>query len=142
MRIKTLFIVILAAMILSLTSGCAKPQPAGLTDDQLTAVAENALRALDANDYTQFTQDFSDQMNAAFTQEQFTTLRTMLQTASGMFVSVDKPSSLTNNKGYALYRFPAKYERETVYVTLSFLVGGEKIEGLWLDSSNLRNMPK
>ncbi len=141
MKIKK-YVLLLIVVILALTSGCAKPKPAGLSDDQLTAVTENALRGLDANDFTQFTRDFSDQMNAAFSQEQFTSLRSMLQTASGQFVSVDKPTNLTNNGGYALYRFPAKYERETVYVTLSFLVGGEKVEGLWVDSSNLRNLPK
>ncbi len=141
MKSKTLFL-ILTVLVLALASGCAKPEPAGLSEDQLIAVTENALRGLEANDFTQFTKDFSEQMKAAFTQEQFTSLRTMLQTASGQFVSVDKPNSLTNNGGYALYRFPAKYERETVYVTLSFLVGGEKVEGLWVDSSNLRNLPK
>ncbi len=61
----------------------------------------------------------------------------MLQTASGKYVSIDKPT-LTNNQGYAVYRFPAKYENETVYVTITFLVGGHKVEGLFFNSVNLR----
>ncbi len=61
----------------------------------------------------------------------------MLQTASGNFSSLDVPS-LSNNQGYAVYRFPAKYANETVYVTITFLVGGQKVEGLFFDSVNLR----
>jgi excinuclease UvrABC nuclease subunit len=125
------------ACVLILTSGCSAPKPAGLTDEQVASVTENTLKALEANDYQAFTQDFSDQMNQAFTQEQFTKLEGMLQSASGKFVSLGKPT-LSNNQGYAVYRFPAKYENETVYVTITFLVGGQKIEGEFFDSVNLR----
>jgi hypothetical protein len=125
------------ACVLILTSGCSAPKPAGLTDEQVASVTENTLKALEANDYQAFTQDFSDQMHQAFTQEQFTKLEGMLQSASGKFVSLGKPT-LSNNQGYAVYRFPAKYENETVYVTITFLVGGQKIEGEFFDSVNLR----
>jgi len=135
------FTTLALVLVLFATSGCSAPKPAGLTDEQVTGLTENVLKALDANDFQSFTQDFSDQMNAAFSQGQFDTLRTMVQTASGKYISLDKPA-LTNNQGYAVYRFPAKYEQETVYVTVTFLVGGQKIEGFFLDSSNLRKIPK
>jgi hypothetical protein len=133
--------IILMAFVLIWTSGCSAPKPAGLTDEQVTGVAENVLKALDADDFQKFSQDLSDPMKKAFTQEQFTNLRAMLLTASGQYVSIDKPT-LTNNQGYAVYRFPATYEFETVYVTLTFLVGGDKVEGFFLDSTNLRELPK
>ncbi len=63
------------ALILIVTSGCSAPKPAGLSDEQVTGMTENSLKALEANDYKTFTQDFSEQMNAAFTQEQFTRLQ-------------------------------------------------------------------
>jgi hypothetical protein len=125
------------AILLVVTSGCSKPQPAGLTDEQVTSLTENVLKALDANDYQKFVQDFSDQMNKAFPQEQFAKLQTMLQTSSGKYVSIGVPA-LTNNQGYAVYRIPCKYENETVYVTITFLIGGQKVEGLFFDSVNLR----
>jgi hypothetical protein len=123
--------------IFLVTSGCSTPKPSGLTDQQLVSVTENILKAVDANNYPNFTQDFSDQMKSAFTQAQFDSLCTLLQTASGSYVSLGTPS-LTNNQGYAVYRFPAKYANETVYVTITFLVGGQKVEGLFFDSAALR----
>ena len=133
------FISFLGMVLLLLVglSGCAAPKPAGLSDLQVASTTENILKAMDANDYQKCTQDFSDQMKAAFTQAQFTQIRTMLQKASGAFVSVGT-SSFSNNQGYAAYRFSSKYANETVYVTVTFLVGGQKVEGLWFDSANLR----
>ena len=127
------------ACVMILASGCSAPKPAGLTDDQVASVTENTLKALEANDFKAFTQDYSDQMNKVFSQEQFTKLQGMVQSASGKYVSLGKPT-LSNNQGYAVYRFPAKYENETVYVTITFLVGGQKIEGEFFDSVNLRKL--
>ena len=129
----------LSALVLVLlaTSGCSAPKPAGLTDQQVASVTENILKALDTKDYQGFIRDFSDKMNSAFSQAQFDSLSSLLQTASGSYVSLGAPS-LANNQGYAVYRFPAKYARETVYVTITFLVGGQKVEGLFFDSANLR----
>jgi len=129
--LSTLFLVILV------TSGCSTPKPAGLTDQQVNSAAENILKAIDARDYQEFTRDFSDKMNAAFPQAEFDKLCSLLQTASGSYVSLGTPG-LTNSQGYAAYRFPAKYANETVYVTITFLAGGQKVEGLWFDSAALR----
>jgi len=129
----------LSAMVLVLlmTSGCAAPKPAGLTDQQVADVTENTLKAIDANDYPGFTRDFSDQMNSAYSQEKFDYLRDLLQKASGSYISLGTPS-LSNNQGYAVYRIPAKYANETVTITITFLIGGQKIEGQFFDSAALR----
>jgi hypothetical protein len=139
MKKQIVKLISLSATILALimTSGCSAPKPAGLTDQQVADMTENTLKALDANDYQEFTRDFSDQMNSAYSQEKFDTLRGLLQQASGSYISLGTPS-LTNNQGYAVYRFPAKYANETVYVTVTFLVGGQKIEGQFFDSVALR----
>jgi hypothetical protein len=125
------------ALVLLVLSGCAAPKPAGLTDQQVAEVTENTLKALEANDYQQFTRDYSEQMNAAFSQEKFDSLRSLLQTSSGNYISLGAPS-MSNNQGYAVYRFEAKYTNETVFVTITFLIGGSKIEGEFFDSVNLR----
>jgi hypothetical protein len=135
------FFLLSLALMLVVTSGCSTPKPAGLTDAQVTSLTDSVLKALDANDHQKFVQDFSDQMNTAFSQEQFTKLRVLLQTASGKYVSIGT-AALTNSQGYATYRFPCSYENETVYVTITFLIGGQKVEGLYFDSVNLRKAPK
>ena len=124
-------------LVLLITSGCSAPKPAGLTDQQVSDLTEKILKALDANDYQIFIRDFSDQMISAFPQEQVTALQALLGKSSGKFVSVGTPT-LSNNQGYAVYRIPCKYENETVYVTITFLIGSQKVEGLFFDSANLR----
>ena len=126
-------------LVLLAASGCSAPQPAGFTDQQVASVTENISKAMDVNDYKAFIRDFGQGMLSAFTQAQFDSLRAMLEKASGKYVSLGNPS-LSNNQGYAVYRFPAKYSNETVYVTITFLVGGQKVEGLFFDSVNLRKV--
>ena len=124
-------------LVFLVTSGCSAPKPAGLTDQQVASMTESTLKAIDANDYREFTRDFSEKMNTVFTQVQFDNLRGLLQGACGNYISLGTPG-LTNNQGYAVYRIPARYANETVYVTITFLVGGQKVEGLFFDSINLR----
>ena len=92
-----------------------------------------SLKAIDAGDYAAFCRDFSDEMNKAFSEEQFNQLGELLQKASGKFVSAGSPQ-ISNNQGYAVYSFPCEYELEDVVTTLTFKVGGDKVEGLFFDS--------
>ena len=78
-------------------------------------------------------------MKSAFTLEKFGQLRTMLYNASGDFIYSNAPS-ISNSQGYAVYRFPCKYDNETVTVTVSFVIGGQEVEGLYFDSANLRKV--
>jgi hypothetical protein len=128
-------------LVLSLLlSGCQPAQPASLSNDQIVQLVDQILKSIDAGDYQGFTQDFSDEMKNAFTEQQFSNLATLLHDTSGAYVScTDSAPSLTNNQGYAVYRLPCKYEKEGVVVTITFKLNGDKVEGLWLDSTNLRN---
>jgi hypothetical protein len=134
LSVSALILVLLAGL-----SGCLPAQRAGLSDQQVASVTENILKALDENNYQSFTHDFSAQMKSAFPQEKFSQLRTMLYNVSGNFIYMDAPS-LSNNQGYAIYRFPTKYDKETVTVTVTFVIGGQEVEGLFFDSANLRKV--
>lgn len=118
-------------------SGCAKPEPAGLTDDQVVAITENMLTAINNDDYAAFSRDLSAGMLSTFTPDQFDQLRDLLLGASGNFVSMGTPT-LSNSQGYAIYRIQCPYEKEDVVVTVTFKVGGDQVEGLFFDSPNLR----
>lgn len=128
---------LLLGLALLATAGCSAPKPAGLTDEQVSSIASNAMWALNANDYPRFIRNFSDQMKAGYTEAQFTQLRDLLQSASGNFVSLGT-INLSNAQGYAIYRFACEAERETVTMTLTFQIGGQQVEGLFFDSNNLR----
>jgi hypothetical protein len=135
-NIKFLLAFALMLVMLAGLSGCAA-QPAGLSEAEVASVTENILKSIDTDNFAGFMRDFSPQMKAVFTQEKFSQLRTLLQTASGNFSYLDAPT-LSNNQGYAVYRFPAKYADETVTVTITFVIGGQEVEGLFFDSANLR----
>jgi hypothetical protein len=139
LKTKLVSIVSLLIALSILATGCAAPKPAALTDDEVLAIAQNALTALDANDYTAFTRDYSPDMQTAFSENQFTQLRDLLQSASGKYVSTGKVS-LSNNQGYAIYRIICKYELEDVVVTVTFKIDGKQIEGFFFDSPNLRTV--
>jgi O-glycosyl hydrolase len=140
MKKTRLFSTVSLLVILTLLmTGCAAPKPAALTDDEVLAIAQNALTALDANDYTAFTRDYSPDMQTAFSENQFTQLRDLLQSASGKYVSTGKVG-LSNNQGYAIYRIICKYELEDVVVTVTFKIDGKQIEGFFFDSPNLRTV--
>ena len=139
MKVNSKFLPVFTMILVLLVglSGCLATQKAGLTDQQVASMTENILKALDQNNYPSFTHDFSPQMKSAFPQEKFSQLRTLLYNASGNFIYMDEPS-LSNNQGYAIYRFPSKYANETVTVTVTFVIGGQEVEGLFFDSVNLR----
>lgn len=133
---KIISILAIAIISLFFLSGCIEVKPAGISNEQVAAITENTLLALNENDYRKFTLDFGVQMSDAFSEEQFNQLCTMLQNTSGNYISLGTPS-VSNSQGYAIYQFPAKFEKEDVLVTITFAVGGNKIEGLFFKSPNL-----
>ena len=141
MKVNTKFLTVSALIVVLLAglSGCLPARKAGLSDQQVASVTDNLLRALNQNNYPAFIHDFSPRMRSAFTQTKFSQLQNMLYTSSGDFLYTDEPS-LSNNQGYAIYRFPAKYADETVTVTITFVIGGQEVEGLYFDSANLRKV--
>lgn len=124
-----------------LLTACGPAEPAGLGDEEVLAVTTQVLQAIDSGDYAAFTQDFSPDMLAAFSETQFTQLHDTLQSASGNFVSTGE-LSITNKQEYALYRILCTYELEEVVVTIVFKIGGVQVEGLFFDSPNLRSASK
>jgi hypothetical protein len=139
-KIPTTFLILTIITTLLLAS-CQPPKPAALSNDQVVQVVEIILSAIDAGDYKSFTQDFSDDMKNAFSEQQFTSLTDMLQNASGNYVScANSEPALSNNQDYAIYRLACTYTLESVIVTITFKIDGDKVEGLFFDSTNLRKV--
>jgi hypothetical protein len=137
-KIPTTLLIVTLVTTVFLTS-CQPPKPAALSNDQVVQVVDNLLKAINAGDYQSFTQYLSAEMKNTFTEAQFTSLADLLKNASGNYVScADSQTALSNNQGYAVYRLTCKYDLEGVIVTVTFKVDGDKIEGLFFDSTNLR----
>jgi hypothetical protein len=136
--VRNISIVSLLLVLSLMATGCGPASPAGLSDEEVLAVTENMLTAIDTGDYAAFTRDFSAEMLAAFPEDQFTQLRDLLHSASGTYTSCGE-FSLSNNQGFAVYRVLCTYELEEVVVTVVFQISGTQVEGLFFDSPNLRS---
>ena len=140
MKISTTLIIVTIATTLFL-AGCQPPRPAALSNDQVIQVVDHALKSITAGDFQSFTQDFSDKMKNAFSEEQFISLVDLLRNASGNYVTcADSQPELSNNQGYAVYRLACSYDLESIIATVTFKVDGDKVEGLFFDSTNLRKV--
>jgi len=137
-KIPAILLSVMISTTLFLT-GCQPPAPAALSNAQVFQVVDKMLKAIDANDHQSFSKDFSDEMRNAFTEEQFINLADMLKKASGNYVScAGSDPDISNNQGYAVYRLNCTYDLESVMVTVTFKADGDKVEGLFFDSTNLR----
>ena len=138
---KTTTLLTLLIMTGLLLTGCQPLKPASLSNDQVVQAVDHVLSSVNSSDYQGFIVDFSDAMKTGFPQAQFTSLHGTLQNASGNYVSCGQPT-LTNSQGYAVYRLNCKFDRENVLVTVTYQTAGNKIEGLFFDSTNLRKLGK
>jgi hypothetical protein len=136
MKTKLTTLIALFLVAAFLLTGC-QAKPAALSNEEVVQLTGQILTALNDGDYAAFTQDFSDEMLAAFPEDQFTALGTLLQETSGNYVSCGEPS-ISNNGGYASYRLTCPFDLEDVVVTIVFKVDGDRVEGLFFDSPNLR----
>jgi hypothetical protein len=138
---RTIFSTLLSITIImaSFLAGCQPATPAALSNDQVIGVVDNLLTAINQENYPNFSRDFSDEMKKGFTEQMFTNLAALLKNASGNYVSCAGASpELSNNQGYAVYRLVCTFEKESVVATVTFKTDGDKVEGLFFDSTNLR----
>jgi hypothetical protein len=139
MKKYTAFIYVTVILALVLT-GC-QAKPAALSNQQVMDVTDNILKALGSGDYQAFTRDFSPTMLDAFSESKYNDLQTMLQGTSGAYKSCAEPT-LSNSNEYAIYQFVCEFEKEKVVVKVVFAIDGNLVDGLFFDSTNLRNLSK
>jgi hypothetical protein len=141
MYLKIAKLIPLLGLLLFLGAACGglQPKPAALSNEQLHQVIDNSLQALSAGDKTAFTQDFSETMKQAYTDEEFNKLRELVAESSGQYTSCGEPQ-LSNAQGYTRYSFPCEYEKEEVVATFVFQIDGSLVEGLFFNSANLRKL--
>jgi hypothetical protein len=132
-------LLVLTLVVPLFLTGCQAPLPSSLSDEQVIQVVEEVLTAFNSIDYAEATKDMSPVMVKAFPEEQFLNMADWLKSSSGNYLSCTGAAlKLTNNAGYAVYRLPCSFERETVTVYIGFLIGSNQVEGLYFDSTNLR----
>ena len=106
---------------------------------EVDIMAENILQSLSEEDYAKFSKDFSANLKKSMNKSQFNELKIRLSNSSGDYIS-KSPFSKTFNSGYDIYLYTCDFEKEQVFLSLSFKENPEKIEGIWFDSKNLREI--
>ena len=121
--------------------GIGPQQVEGEERDAVLAYAEpatdNMLAGLQTGDYAQFTRDMSPEMLDAMTESQFASLRTMLDSKVGGYVS-RQVSRVEKDQDFVTVVYDAQYQDEE-HVTMRVVFDQAKlISGLWFDSPKLR----
>ena len=113
--ITKIWIILMTALLFS---GCLPlPQIAGTaaaSDQQVKAIAENVLQALNEGNYEIFHKDFSEAMLTAFPETEFTKLRDILLTSSGKYRinPLDLSSSQPEQTNMSFMYSPARSKKK------------------------------
>lgn len=141
-------IVLLLTIVLiagTLLSGCGSKSLSEAEVSYTGPILENVLTGMKEDSYADFSRDFSDQMKAALTQENFITFKTTFDSKIGDYESKSFSGATTttkDNKTYTIVVYKAKYSKETadVQITITFSDhdGKKIVEGLIMNSPNLK----
>ena len=112
-----------------------------ISDDEAKQIAEASLIALNEGDYEAFVANFADELRQAMSEENFQELRTTLQETSGMFLSLTGPQLVkASTPDVVGYVYTCEFEKEEVILTNYYIVDGDRIEGYFVNSPNLRKI--
>jgi len=135
--------ILLAACGVLFVAGCSlgRPQIEGTERDAVMAYAEpatdNMLAGLQTGDYAQFSRDMGPEMLKAMSESAFASLRTMLDTKVGDYVS-RQVSGVEQNGDFVTVNYDAQFQNEE-HVTMRVVFDQDRqISGLWFDSPKLR----
>lgn len=151
MKTKIFFIVLIAALLL-FTYGCKKEEKQAPVEakeatpeksmtasvDELKIVdekAENILNGLNKGDYALFSTDFSETAKQSFDHEYFTKLGKFLKENSGDYVT----KAIAMSKGSS-FSYDCQFSKETVLLGIVMSSDLSKVESLYLDSANMREV--
>lgn len=148
MKPKIVFIVLIAALLL-FTYGCRKEEKQPVEDKSIEKTveansedlnivdikAENILDGLNKGDYNLFSADLSETAKQNFDPEYFTKLRKFVEDNSGDYVS--KTIAMTKGNTYS---YDCQFSKETVLLGLILSSDLSRVESLYLDSANKREV--
>jgi len=135
--------VIIAFSLVVLVSGCAKKPEIDVSEVRAYAdpITENALLAMNENDYAKFSEHFDETMKKAMPEAVFNQAIPAIKAKIGDYVSKDF-WKVEKKGAYTIVYYKAKYTEEPadVIVTVSFqeIEGEMYISGLLLNSPKLR----
>jgi hypothetical protein len=144
MKKQTLARILFVLISLLAIAACGLNAPAGkaaISDEEARLIAEAALMAINEGDYDGFVANFADPLIEAMTEEKFLELRAILQETGGNFLSLKGPRLVKASSPEGVgYVYTCKFENEDVVLTNYYRIDGDKVEGFFVTSPNLRKI--
>lgn len=132
-KLTTLFVLLIVAV---LASACGGSAPEGeavsvLSQEEATAIVENAMQGLADGDYAAWSRDWSDTMKSAIPEEAFLEYRSQVTAQYGQFVSIESVTVEPGKKqGYVRWAAVCNFENGRIKFNFSFENDGRLIEGV------------
>jgi hypothetical protein len=146
MNVSTLLFVILVTVAAVVTGGCIGQDTSLSAEEQAQVrsysdpITDNLLLALNENNYTQYSRDFSSAMSALDIAT-FEQNRAMILSKIGRYVARGD-ATVTRNGEYVAASYRADFEQETgvdIRVIFKESDPSHQIYGLWFNSPKLRS---
>lgn len=132
-KLTTLFVLLIVAM---LASACGGSAPEGeavsiLSQEEATAIVENAMQGLADGDYAAWSRDWSDTMKSAIPEKAFLDYRSQVTAQYGQFASIESVTVEPGKKqGYIRWAAICNFENGRIKFNFSFENDGRLIEGV------------
>jgi len=141
---KTLYFSIGLLLAASLLVGCGTKERVLSTEEQATVLAyadpmtDDLFTALASGSYSDFVKDMEEEMADASTEVSFNSLRDLLSTKAGTYISRSVKSVVDTGEYYAVnYAFVYEKSPEVTVRVVFTKTDPPKVTGLWLNSPEL-----
>lgn len=120
-----------------LVAACSAPKAdveSPIIEDQAIEMADAALQALNAGDYTGWSQDWSDTMKSAINEQAFLAFRDQVQAQFGDYVAIKSArGGPGETPGFYRWTFQVQFEQSDYGMWFGFKQGSPLIEGVQLE---------
>ena len=136
-RLTTLFILLITAVIAVACGSAPAGAPQGkaesiLSEEEASALIDNALQAINTGDYAAWSRDWADDMKAAIQDKDFQSYRDQVVGQYGQYVAIE---SIEIQPGMDADRVRwvavADFEKGKIKYTFSFLPDGRQVKGIF-----------
>lgn len=136
---KTKFAALFVLLVVALfVAGCGAPAaPQGqavsvLTQEEASALIDNALQALNTGDYSSWSRDWADDMKAAIKDSDFQEYRQQVVAQYGQYLALQSIEIQPGiNADRVRWVVVADFEKGKIKYTFSFLPDGRQVKGIF-----------
>lgn len=133
----TILFVLLAIVLLAAACGSAPGAPQGeaesvLSQEEASALIDNALQALNSGDYSTWSQDWADDMKAAIKDSDFQAYREQILAQYGQYLTIESIEIQPGqNADRVRWVAVADFEKGRIKYSFSFLPDGRQVKGIF-----------